>query len=169
LSEARQNVQASECREQLNKLIAAETEVLARLEDLLNQEHEVIAKNDIEALDRAGDVRQSCIVELARIQDERRALCRMNDLPTDPQGIERLLQWCDPSRELQRLWASCADRARRCRDANERNGALVGARLKRVEGLLGVLTGRGANGTPLYSSTGASQNAGAGRLLAAKA
>jgi flagellar biosynthesis/type III secretory pathway chaperone len=161
-------VQASVCREHLNKLIAAETEVLARLEDLLNQEHEIIRENDIEALDRAGDARQACIVELARIQDERRSLCRMMDLSPDPEGVEKLLQWCDPSHELQRQWATCAERARRCREANDRNGALVSARLKRVEGLLGILTARNTS-TPLYSPNGTTQNARSGQLLATKA
>ncbi|HKQ84411.1 MAG TPA: flagellar protein FlgN [Steroidobacteraceae bacterium] len=160
-------MQASVCREQLDKLIAAETEVLARLEQLLGQEHEIIRNNDIDALDRAGDARQACIVELARIQDERRTLCRMLDMPTDPQGIERLLQWCDPSSHLQKSWAACADRARRCRDANERNGALVSARLKRVEGLLGAITGRPAS-NPLYSASGSTHNVRAGQLLATK-
>ena len=58
-------MQASVCREHLDKLIAAETEVLARLEGLLDQEHEVIRNNDIDGLERTGDARQNCIVELA--------------------------------------------------------------------------------------------------------
>lgn len=161
-------MQASVCREHLEKLIGAETEVLARLEELLDQEHEVIRNNDIDALDSTGDARQACIVELARIQDERRTLCRMLDVPMDPQGIERLLNWCDATHELQSRWAGCADRARRCRDANERNGALVSARLKRVEGLLDVLTGRNAS-KPLYSASGSAQQMRSGQLLAAKA
>lgn len=161
-------MQASVCREQLDKLIAAETEVLARLEDLLTKEHEIIRTNDIEALERAGDERQACIIELARIQDDRRTLCRMMDLPTDPQGIERLLQWCDPSNDLQRRWAACAERALRCRNANERNGALVSARLKRVEGLLGAITGPSAS-SPLYAANGSIHTARAGQFLATKA
>ncbi len=162
-------MQASVCREHLDKLIAAETEVLARLEGLLDQEHEVIRNNDIDGLERTGDARQNCIVELARIQVERRTLCRMMDVTMDPQGIERLLQWCDASHELQARWATCADRARRCRDANERNGALVSARLKRVEGLLDVLTGRTHAAQPIYSASGSTQHVRSGQLLAAKA
>ena len=58
------------------------------------------------------------------------------------QGLERLLAWCDPSRTLRRRWAECAERAARCRNLNDRNGALVTVRLKNVEGMLDVLTGR---------------------------
>jgi flagellar biosynthesis protein FlgN len=157
-------VESALCREHLEKLIVAETDVLGRLEQLLEQEHDIICKNEIDALERAGDARQACIVELARIQDERRTLCRMLDVPQDQHGLERLLKWCDPSSKLQQRWATCADGARRCRDANERNGALVSARLKRVEGLLGVLTGRPAQ-APVYSANGTTQGSRSGQLL----
>lgn len=157
-------------REHLNELIGAEAEALARLEDALDAEHELIRSNELAKLDLAGDVRQACIANLTRVQEERRSLCRMLDLRTDSQGIEKLLVSCDPSRELQRQWSACTDRARRCHDANERNGALVKARLKGVTDVLGLLTqGNGPAAAPLYSATGATQNLRAGRLLATKA
>src|SRR5262245_49588035 len=135
-------VDAAVCRENLAKLIGEESRLLARLEELLAQEHEYLLANDIEALDRAGDARQACIADLVRVDDDRRTLCRMLNLSTDNAGIERMLKWCDPTMSLQPRIADCAERAGRCRQANDRNGALVTARLKRVEGLLDVVTGR---------------------------
>lgn len=130
------------CREHLEKLISEESNALTRLEALLDQEHAVLLSNDVEELDRTGEARQACIGELVRIEDERRSLCRMLNVPADAPGIERLLTWCDPSSQLKRRWASFAERAARCRDLNDRNGALVAARLRRVEGMLDVITGR---------------------------
>ena len=141
------------CREHLERLVGEETAALRRLEVLLDTEHEYLLANDLEELDRAGDARQVCIAELLRIEDERRSLCRMMNLPTDPVGIERLLAWCDPSRALQRRWAACTELATHCRNRNDRNGALVNARLKRVEGLLDVLTGR-SNQPKVYGKQG---------------
>jgi flagellar biosynthesis/type III secretory pathway chaperone len=146
-------VDASVCREHLAKLINEESKMLARLEDLLSQEHEYLVANDIEALDRAGDARQACISELVRVDDDRRTLCRMLNMPTDNVGIERMLNWCDPTKSLQPRIADCAVRAGRCRESNDRNGALVTARLKRVEGLLDVVTGR-ANQPKVYARQG---------------
>lgn len=141
------------CREHLDRLISDEIASLRELEVLLDKEHEFILANDIEQLDQAGDARQVCVGTLLRVEDERRTLCRMMNLPTDVQGIEKLLAWCDSSRALQRRWAECSDLATNCRTRNERNGALVTARLKRVEGLLDVLTGR--SGQPkVYGSKG---------------
>lgn len=132
----------SVCREHLAKLIDEEANALTRLEGLLDQEHEHLVANDIEGLDRAGEARQACIGELVRVEDDRRTLCRMLNLPADRTGLARMLAWCDPGATLQARIAECAERAGRCRDLNDRNGALVTARLKRVEGLLDVITGR---------------------------
>lgn len=147
------------CREHLEKLISEEASTLARLETLLAAEHAVLSSNDIEELDRAGSARQACIGELARIEDERRSLCRMLNVSADAPGLEQLLAWCDPSRILQRRWADCAAGAARCRSLNDRNGALVTARLKRVEGMLDVLTGR-ANEPKVYGKQAAFESRG---------
>jgi flagellar biosynthesis protein FlgN len=130
------------CRVHFDKLLAEENAALAQLETLLDREHELLVANDVDGLESAGVARQNCVGTLVRAEDERRSLCRMMNVPADQQGLERLLAWCDPSRTLRRRWAECAERAARCRNLNDRNGALVTARLKNVEGMLDVLTGR---------------------------
>jgi flagella synthesis protein FlgN len=147
------------CREHLERLFTEEAATLVRLEELLDQEHEYLAANDIEQLERVGENRQSCIVALVAIEDERHALCRMMNVSADAAGLERMLAWCDPSHQLKNRWAACAERAARCRSLNDRNGALVSARLKRVEGLLGVVTGR-ANEPKVYGSKGGYESTG---------
>lgn len=146
------------CREHLEKLLVEEAHALTRLETLLDREHESLVANDVEELDRAGEARQACIGELVRIEDERRSLCRMMNVPPDVSGLERLLTWCDPSGSLKSRWADCAGRAGSCRAANDRNGALVSARMRKVEGMLDVLTGR-ANETKVYGKQGAFEHA----------
>lgn len=154
------------CREHLEKLLAEETSALAQLETLLDREHDLLTANDVDELDRAGEARQQCVGTLVRIEDERRSLCRMMNVPADMTGLDRLLTWSDPSRALRRRWTECAERATRCRQLNERNGALVAARLKNVEGALDVLTGR-SNQPKVYGRQGAFQAAGrSARVLA---
>jgi flagellar biosynthesis/type III secretory pathway chaperone len=141
------------CREHLQKLLGEEFSALTQLETLLDHEHELLLANDVEGLDRAGEQRQVCVGSLLRIEDERRQLCRMMNVPADVQGMERLLRWCDSSNTLQGRFADCAQRATHCRELNDRNGALVTARLKKVEGMLDVLTGR-ANQPKVYGRQG---------------
>ena len=152
----RSNLSAAGCRDHLARLLDEESGELARLEVLLDKEHAILAANDVEKLTAAGVERQRCITALFRIEDERRSLCRMLDIETTAAGIEKLLKWCDPSRALQRRWAACTESAQRCRSLNDRNGALVNARLKRVEGLLNVVTSR-----PAVKGTYGKQAAGA--------
>jgi flagellar biosynthesis/type III secretory pathway chaperone len=88
---------------------------------------------------------------------------------TDLTGLAKLIGWCDPRRSLAPAYDECATRARRCRDLNDRNGILVGAQMKRVEGLLGAITG-----TPAQRSYGPRQAAsyggsGGGQVISAEA
>lgn len=132
----------SVCREHLDKLFAEEAGALTRLEELLDKEHEFLLANDVDEFERTGEARQACVANLVRLEDERRSLCRMMNVSADHLGLEKLMTWCDPSRTLKNRVSACSKRAGRCRELNDRNGALVTARLKRVEGLLGVITGR---------------------------
>jgi len=156
------------CREHLSRLVTEEISALSRLEVVLDSEHEYLVANDIEQLASVAETRQDCISSLLRVEDERRSLCRTMKLPTDPTGIERLLAWCDPSRALHRRWADCMQLATSCRTRNDRNGALVSARLKRVEGVFDVLTGR-ANQPKVYGKGGGYDNPARGAQVLATA
>jgi flagellar biosynthesis/type III secretory pathway chaperone len=84
----------------------------------------------------------------------------------DHAGLEGLMVWCDPQGTLVSRLRECAKRAADCRDLNERNGTLVAAKLKRVEGLLGALTGRSSS-ADTYSSNGSTAPTRPGRVLGA--
>ena len=145
------------CRDTLDKLIAEESSTLDQLHQLLEREHEFLVANDVDALERAGHARQNCIGTLMRIEDDRKALCRALNVPTDNSGLDRMLAWCDPTKKLRQRWKELGERADRCRAANDRNGALVTARMSRVEGLLDIVTGR-AGQPKTYGRQGAFQN-----------
>ncbi|WP_116811801.1 flagella synthesis protein FlgN [Steroidobacter cummioxidans] len=145
------------CRDTLDKLIAEESSTLDQLQQLLEREHEFLVANDVDALERAGQERQNCIGTLLRIEDDRKALCRALNVSADPQGLDRILAWCDPGKQLRQRWKELGERADRCRAANDRNGALVTARMSRVQGMLDIVTGR--SGQPkVYGRQGAFEN-----------
>lgn len=155
------------CREHLGKLLADEAACLAQLDELLQKEHQLLLANDIDGLEQATDKRQAAIGALLRVDDERRSLCRMHGQEPDAAGLERLLNWCDPKGTLQAQWADCAARAARCRELNDRNGALVTARMQRVEHLLAVIT-RPAESAAAYGPHGVQSAPSSGRMLSAE-
>jgi flagellar biosynthesis/type III secretory pathway chaperone len=163
-------VDASLTRDTLSRLLAEENGALGEFESLLDREHGALRSRDIDALEALADARQASLVKLLKIEDERRGLCSMLGYDTDLVGLSRLIAWCDPARTLVARYDECATRAKRCRDLNDRNGILVGAQIKRVEGLLGAITGTsgeprayGPRGRPNpYAST-------AGKVISAEA
>jgi flagellar biosynthesis protein FlgN len=130
---------ATACREQMQKLLAEERVALGQLAMLLDREHEHLKVNDTESLQSTIRERQQCVGRVLRVDEARRALCRACGQPDDVKGLEQLLRWCDPQGVLAREWAHCAAAAADCRGRNDRNGALVGARLKHVQARLGAL------------------------------
>lgn len=130
------------CHEHLTTLLREESELLAQLEDLLARESHVLETSDVQALETTTRARQERMGALARIEEQRRSLCALHGYSADRTGLEALMAWCDSEGKLLSRLRECAERAVRCRDLNDRNGIVVAARLKRVEGMLDALTGR---------------------------
>ena len=155
-----------QCRATLERLLAEEVAALTELAVILDVEHQALVANSVDALVSASEQRHRYIAALVRIEDERRALCRTMGVAADRRGLQRLLQQADPSQELARRWAGCAQLAERCRRGNDRNGALVAARMKRVEQVLALIT-RNTAGT--YGRRGSALRVAAGRVVTARA
>ncbi|HYJ39706.1 MAG TPA: flagellar protein FlgN [Steroidobacteraceae bacterium] len=128
-------------RDTLGRLLDEENASLSEFATLLNKEHGALRGRDIDALESLADARQASVVKLLKIEEERRSLCSMLGYETDLAGLAKLIAWCDPARTLAKRYEECATRARDCRNLNIRNGVLVGAHIRRVEGLLGAMTG----------------------------
>lgn len=155
------------CREHLTTLLREESELLAQLEELLARESRVLETSDVQALETTTRARQERMGALARIEEQRRSLCALHGFSADRTGLDNLIAWCDGEGRLISRLRECAERAVRCRDLNDRNGAMVAARLKRVEGMLDALTGRPAR-SDTYGPRGyATSNTRPGRVLGA--
>ncbi len=153
-------------RDTLANLLQEETAALDELERLLLKERAVLESNEMAAIEAVTRERQARMGALVRIEEQRRALCRLHGRSTDTVGLEELLKWCDPRGTLSELVRMRSQKALRCRDLNDRNGVLVVARLRHVESRLAVLTGR-SNQTVTYGRTGSTGRSLGGRVLGA--
>jgi flagellar biosynthesis/type III secretory pathway chaperone len=142
------------CRDHLQRLLSDEAQALQELEVVLDKEHELIVTDNIEALDNTGAERETCIGTLLRIDAERLSLCGSSGRSSDKVGLLSLIQWCDAGGQLQQRWKSNTDLIRHTRTLNDRNGALVNNRLKRVEGLLDTLNGPQKRESRVYTARG---------------
>jgi flagellar biosynthesis protein FlgN len=155
------------CRDQVAALLRDEQRQLEQLTQLLDAECGAIRANNLDALDERGNARSRAMGSLLRIQDERRGMLTLLGYADSLAGLEKLLHWCDPGKELLAQWRRCADLATRCRELNERNGLMVNARLRRVEGMLEVITARPPSTT--YNRDAGLGSSSAGRLLTIEA
>jgi flagellar biosynthesis protein FlgN len=160
------NLDPGVCREHLAEVLGEEAALLGELHGLLERESETLGSKDAVALEKLILSRQERVGALARLEEHRRALCSMHGYTPDFAGLERLMMWCDPQGSLMHQLRDCAKRAADCRDLNDRNGVMVSAKLKRVEGLLGALTGRPAR-SDTYGPGGATMATRPGRVLGA--
>jgi flagellar biosynthesis protein FlgN len=159
------------CLSQLARLLADETNLLGVLAQQLQREHELLVANDVEGLEQAADARQKSVVALSRVDQDRRSLCRLLGYSVDHLGLSALFKWCDPTGSLAAAHATASNRAQVCREQNDRNGALVNARLNRLSGMLDMLNGSNASNRT-YASPGASRGPAAfasGRMLSTSA
>jgi flagella synthesis protein FlgN len=154
------------CREHLAEVLAEEAGLLDELRTLLEREYEVLGTKDPIAVEKVVLARQERMGALVRVEEHRRSLCSLHGYSADYAGLEGLMVWCDPRGTLVSRLRECAKRAADCRDLNERNGTLVAAKLQRVEGLLGALTGR-ASSADTYNSHGSNAPTRPGRVLGA--
>lgn len=125
----------------MSGLLTEETLLLARLERLLEKEAEVLQGDDLDAVESVGHERQRCTSSLLKIDQERRETCHMLGFDTTRAGFEALLAFCDPTGELNRRWQAELALLSRCQAANDRNGAVVTAKLRRVESVLAAVRG----------------------------
>lgn len=140
-------------RQLASRLIAEERVLLERFEQLLDREAAALRTDDVAAIEAAGADRQACSSELLRLDEERRNACRMLGFGDGRDAFERLLGACDPGGDLSRRWLSSRDVLLRCKESNDRNGAVVTAKLRRVEALLVTLRG-GEAGPRVYGAGG---------------
>jgi flagellar biosynthesis/type III secretory pathway chaperone len=141
----------------VGRILADESGLLGELEGLLSKETDILRGDDVAAIERIGFTRHRCVDALARLEAERADVCRMLSYGVGRAAFEQLLTWCDRAQTLRQRWLANLEAARRCKEINDRNGALVSAKLVRVQKLLTAI--RGTAPPPVYSARGSRHGA----------
>jgi flagellar biosynthesis/type III secretory pathway chaperone len=138
---AADGVRPADVQRHIERILNEEARLLGSLEQLLRSEADILRGDDVDAIEHIGSARHQCIDALTGLEAERAEACRLLASGSGREGFEKLLDWCDPARSLRARWLANLDCARRCKDLNDRNGAVVSARLNRVQHLLAQLRG----------------------------
>jgi flagellar biosynthesis/type III secretory pathway chaperone len=146
------SIDRNDVRRHLESLLSEEAQLLIELEAVLEQETDIVRGDDTDAIQRIGSNRHRCVDRLSRIGVERTDTVRMLCFSIDRTGMDKLIDWADPTAALRVRWRANLELAHRCKALNDKNGAIVAAKLDRVQQLLGKL--RGSTAPPVYSPKG---------------
>jgi flagella synthesis protein FlgN len=145
-------LQPADVHQLLQRILGEEAQLLAELLVLLHDEAAILSSNDIDGISRIGSTRQRCISALTALESERAAACRMLSFGQGVGAVNQLLQWCDQGGALDAKWRANLAIARRCQLLNDTNGAVVTAKLARVQQLLMAI--RGTPAPSVYNARG---------------
>lgn len=143
-------LQRADVRQHLTRILDEESRLLSELEALLRDEAAILKGDDVDAIARIGSTRQRCVDALTRLDGERADSCRMLSFGEGRGALNRLYGWCDAGGTLEAKWRANLKIARRCQQLNDTNGAVVTAKLSRVQQLLMVI--RGTPAPAVYSA-----------------
>lgn len=118
----------------------------------LDAEREALDTGNVEALGLAGSRKQELMLRLEQLDTERRQLALELTATHAP---------ATPS------WLAIAQALRQCQQLNQRNGSIVGQRLRTVRQALAVLTGASADGNVYDRNGGLQSGVARARALAA--
>jgi len=135
------SVRPGEIQPHLQRILLEEARLLAELEGLLERETAILQSEDVAAIQNIGAARHGCVARLTQLDAERADLCRMLSFGSGAPALQRLFAWADLDGSVQRQWQSNLQLARRCKQLNDRNGAIVTVKLSRVQQRLGQLRG----------------------------
>ncbi|HVO00352.1 MAG TPA: flagellar protein FlgN [Steroidobacteraceae bacterium] len=156
-------IQPEHIRLHLERVLGEESVLLAELEQVLAAEAAVVRGDDPGAIENIGANRHRCVARLTQLDGERASACRMLSFGSGREAFERLLAWCDPAQSLRPRWQSNLACAHRCKELNDRNGAVVMARMGQVQQRLATL--RGEVPGPVYARRGGRFEGVAPRIL----
>jgi len=144
--------QPADVKQALSRILAEESTLLAELEQLLAQETVILGRDNVVEITSIGSQRQRCVSALSRLDHERLDTCRLMSFGHGRGAVAKLFAWADASGSLNVQWGANLEIARRCKKLNDANGAIVSAKLSRVQKLLMVL--RGTSPPPVYNARG---------------
>lgn len=134
-------VRPEQIQPHLQRILGEEAHLLAELQGLLERETTILQGDDVAAIQNIGSERHRCVERLTQLDAERADSCRLLSFGRGAAAVEKLFGWCDGSGALQRQWLSNLQLARRCKELNDRNGAIVTVKLGHIQQLLGKLRG----------------------------
>lgn len=144
---------AEQCSTKLLRILEQSLDCATGLEDLLHDERSVLEAQDSIELVAITSTKQRCVLDLERLESERKDLCAACGFNSSESAMQDLLNWCDRNSVVTPVWNRLLQSAKLCEGLNRTNGAIGRIRYEHVMSALAVLNGSSNNPT-VYGSRG---------------
>ncbi len=135
------SIQTSDARNQAIEILDSCVFHATRLKECLQDEHDALAEQDLDALMTAIEDKGLCVKELQRFEARRAALCNASGFPDGPSQMADFSDWCDDESLIERSWDDLLGIAAECNSLNLANGAFIRVRKQHVDAGISVLRG----------------------------
>ena len=135
------SIQTSDARDQAIEILDSCVFHATQLRQCLEEEHDALAAQDIEALMSAIEDKGVCVRELQAFEAKRAALCSASGFPDGPTQMADFSAWCDDDALIERSWDELLGIAADCSSLNLANGAFISMRKQHLDAGIAVLRG----------------------------
>ncbi len=135
------SIQTSDARHQAIEILDSCVFHATRLRECLQDEHDALTEQDLDALMTAIEDKGLCVRELQKFEARRAALCKASGFPDGPSQMADFSDWCDEESLIERSWDDLLGIAAECNSLNLANGAFIRVRKQHVDAGISVLRG----------------------------
>lgn len=112
------------------------------LKEALEDERKALETEDLAALERAVDVKGTCVEKLKRLDRKRDTLCTSWGFASGPDQMQDVIDFCDDADLIKARWNQLMVIAAESNAMNLTNGAIIRVRQQQFESSLSLLRGR---------------------------
>lgn len=139
-----------------SQIVQRELDELAKLEEILRQEHDTLKQRDSDALIEITQVKQKLIESVESFWNERLVLLQGAGYSTDKEAVLNLVS---TDSQLVSQWDELESVLLNCQQQNQVNGLLVDMSRQQTQQLLSILLGEDSlKGAELYDAKGSTSS-----------
>jgi flagella synthesis protein FlgN len=143
----------------LTELLDGQFNASRRLAQLLEEEHDVLVRRDLQQLTEMITRKHNLLAELQSMESDLSAFLGNLQLSADRSGIENFIssQNGGARNAIENLWRDLQQTAKHCRKQNQINQKVLDQSMQQVQQTLGILTGQPAQ-PAMYKPSGKTGN-----------
>lgn len=135
-------VSPEKARKEIVELLSDTVYQALGLKESLEDERKALETEDMAAIERAVEVKSTCVEKLKVLDRQRDTLCKSWGFESGPDQMQSVIDFCDDANIVRNRWDHLMLVAAESSAMNLTNGAIIRVRQQQFESSLSLLRGR---------------------------